>query len=90
MEFGLQFFPDVSPDEKSAQQYWNESLDLTSLCDDLGYTHVRTVEHYFEPYGGYSPAPSYLSNRRVPAHQQGQVNNRGAGAGVQPSPQSGR
>jgi len=26
MEFGLQFFPDVSPDEKSAQQYWNESL----------------------------------------------------------------
>ena len=57
MEFGLQFFPDVSPEEKSAQQYWNESLDLTSLCDDLGYTHVRTVEHYFEPYGGYSPAP---------------------------------
>ena len=53
MEFGLQFFPDVSPEEKSAQQYWNESLDLTSLCDDLGYTHVRTVEHYFEPYGGY-------------------------------------
>lgn len=57
MEFGLQFFPDVSPDEKSAQQYWNECLDLTGLCDDLGYTHVRTVEHYFEPYGGYSPAP---------------------------------
>ena len=57
MEFGLQFFPDVSPEEKSAQQYWNESLDLTSLCDDLGYPHVSTVEHYFEPYGGYSPAP---------------------------------
>jgi len=57
MEFGLQFFPDVSPDEKSAQQYWNESLDLCGLCDELGYTHVRTVEHYFEPYGGYSPAP---------------------------------
>ena len=27
------------------------------LCDELGYTQVRTVEHYFEPYGGYSPAP---------------------------------
>ena len=57
MEFGLQFFPDVSPSQKSAQQYWSECLSLVDLCDGLGYTHVRTVEHYFEPYGGYSPAP---------------------------------
>ena len=57
MEFGLQFFPDVGPDEKSAQQYWNECLDLVDLCDELGYAQVRTVEHYFEPYGGYSPSP---------------------------------
>ncbi len=57
MEFGLQFFPDVSPEQKSAQQYWLECLSLVDLCDELGYTHVRTVEHYFEPYGGYSPAP---------------------------------
>jgi len=57
MEFGLQFFPDVSPEQKSGQQYWNECLSLVDLCDELGYTHVRTVEHYFEPYGGYSPAP---------------------------------
>ena len=27
------------------------------LCDELGYTQIRTVEHYFEPYGGYSPSP---------------------------------
>ena len=57
MEFGLQFFPDVGPEEKSAQQYWNECLDLVNPCDELGYTQVRTVEHYFEPYGGYSPSP---------------------------------
>ena len=57
MEFGLQFFPDVSPAQKSGQQYWNECLSLVDLCDELGYTQVRTVEHYFEPYGGYSPAP---------------------------------
>jgi len=57
MEFGLQFFPDTGPEEKSAQSYWNECLDLVGLCDELGYTHVRTVEHYFEPYGGYSPSP---------------------------------
>ena len=57
MEFGLQFFPDVSPEHKSGQQYWSECLFLVELCDELGFTHVRTVEHYFEPYGGYSPAP---------------------------------
>ena len=57
MEFGLQFFPDIGPAQKSAQQYWNESLDLVGLCDELGITQVRTVEHYFESYGGYSPAP---------------------------------
>ena len=57
MEFGLQFFPDVSPSQKSGEQYWAECLALVDLCDELSYTHVRTVEHYFEPYGGYSPAP---------------------------------
>ena len=57
MEFGLQFFPDVAPNQKSGQQYFNEALHLVSLCDELGYTNVRIVEHYFHPYGGYSPNP---------------------------------
>lgn len=57
MEFGIQFFPDVAPHQKSGQQYFNEALHLVSLCDELGYTNVRTVEHYFHPYGGYSPNP---------------------------------
>ena len=57
MEYGLQFFPDIGPAEKPADQYWNECLDLVGLCDELGYSQVRTVEHYFEDYGGYSPAP---------------------------------
>jgi alkanesulfonate monooxygenase SsuD/methylene tetrahydromethanopterin reductase-like flavin-dependent oxidoreductase (luciferase family) len=57
MDFGIQFFPDVDPAEKSAQAYWHDALALVGLCDDLGYTHVRTVEHYFNPYGGYSPNP---------------------------------
>ena len=60
MEFGLQFFPDVGPEEESAQQYWNECLDLVNPCDELGDTQVRTVERYFEPYGGYSPAPQFF------------------------------
>lgn len=57
MQFGLNFFPCVSPAQRSAQKFFADILHLTSLCDELGYTHVRQVEHYFEPYGGYSPNP---------------------------------
>ena len=57
MEFGVQFFPVVGPDEQSAQSYWADALALTALCDELGYTHIRTVEHYFHRYGGYTPNP---------------------------------
>src|ERR1051325_7858732 len=32
-------------------------MHLCSLTDELGYTHIRQVEHYFKPYGGYSPNP---------------------------------
>jgi alkanesulfonate monooxygenase SsuD/methylene tetrahydromethanopterin reductase-like flavin-dependent oxidoreductase (luciferase family) len=57
MEFGIQFFPDVGPSQKSGRQYFDECLRLCELCDPDGWGHVRTVEHYFTPYGGYSPNP---------------------------------
>ena len=57
MEFGIQFFPCVAPDERSGQDYWNDALHLVGLCDELRFTSVRTIEHYFHPYGGYSPNP---------------------------------
>ncbi len=57
MKFGLNFFPCVDPAQKSGAQFFAETLHLVSLCDELGYTHVRQVEHYFRPYGGYSPSP---------------------------------
>jgi alkanesulfonate monooxygenase SsuD/methylene tetrahydromethanopterin reductase-like flavin-dependent oxidoreductase (luciferase family) len=57
MRFGIQFFPDVSPEQKSAQQYFAEALNLVDLCDQYGYEHVRIVEHYFHAWGGYSPNP---------------------------------
>ncbi len=57
MQFGVQFFPDVKPEEKSAQAYFSEALDLAEEADRLGYTHIRIVEHYFHYYGGYSPNP---------------------------------
>jgi alkanesulfonate monooxygenase SsuD/methylene tetrahydromethanopterin reductase-like flavin-dependent oxidoreductase (luciferase family) len=57
MEFGIQFFPDIGPKVKPADRYFAESLHLCGLADELGYGHIRTVEHYFEDYGGYSPNP---------------------------------
>lgn len=57
MQVGIQFFPDVGPEIQSGRDYWQDALKLVSLVDRYGYTHVRTVEHYFHPYGGYSPNP---------------------------------
>ena len=57
MEFGIQFFPSVGPGQKPADQYWGEALQLTQRAEQLGFANVRTVEHYFHPYGGYSPDP---------------------------------
>ena len=57
MQFGVQFFPDVRPEEKSAEAYFQEALDLAEEADRLGFSHVRIVEHYFHYYGGYSPNP---------------------------------
>lgn len=57
MQVGVQFFPDIGPAVKSARDYWQDALRLVALCDRYGYSHVRTVEHYFNPYGGYSPNP---------------------------------
>jgi alkanesulfonate monooxygenase SsuD/methylene tetrahydromethanopterin reductase-like flavin-dependent oxidoreductase (luciferase family) len=57
MEFGVQFFPDVRPQEKSAQQYFADALEIAEQADGLGYGHIRIVEHYFHYYGGYTPNP---------------------------------
>jgi alkanesulfonate monooxygenase SsuD/methylene tetrahydromethanopterin reductase-like flavin-dependent oxidoreductase (luciferase family) len=57
MQFGVQFFPDVKPEEKSGEAYFQEALNLAEAADRLGFTHIRIVEHYFHYYGGYSPNP---------------------------------
>jgi alkanesulfonate monooxygenase SsuD/methylene tetrahydromethanopterin reductase-like flavin-dependent oxidoreductase (luciferase family) len=57
MEFGVQFFPDVKPEEKSGAEYFQDALALAEEADALGFTHIRIVEHYFHHYGGYSPNP---------------------------------
>src|SRR2546430_2808309 len=66
MEFGVQFFPAVGPDQKPADQYWREALELTQLAEQLGLPNLRTVEHYFLPYGGYSPDPLIFLSAGAP------------------------
>src|SRR5919204_5074734 len=56
--FGINFFPSFRPDQKSGEQFYDEALRLTMLADQLGFSHVRTVEHYFRPYGGWTPNPT--------------------------------
>jgi alkanesulfonate monooxygenase SsuD/methylene tetrahydromethanopterin reductase-like flavin-dependent oxidoreductase (luciferase family) len=67
MEFGVQFFPNVGPAEMPAARYFSQSLAIAEEAEQLGFTHARIVEHYFNRYGGYSPNPliflSALSQR---------------------------
>src|SRR5262252_6591286 len=67
MQFGVQFFPALSPRDRDAASYFADCLTVVEEADRLGFTHARTVEHYFEPYGGYTPNPivflSALSQR---------------------------
>jgi alkanesulfonate monooxygenase SsuD/methylene tetrahydromethanopterin reductase-like flavin-dependent oxidoreductase (luciferase family) len=57
MKCGLNFFPSCRPERKSADVYFREALDLCEFADNLGFATVKIVEHYFRPYGGYSPSP---------------------------------
>jgi alkanesulfonate monooxygenase SsuD/methylene tetrahydromethanopterin reductase-like flavin-dependent oxidoreductase (luciferase family) len=57
MRFGVTFFPDVTPAVKSAQQYFAETFELVDFAAELGFVHAKIIEHYFSPYGGYSPDP---------------------------------
>ena len=67
MQFGAQFFPAIDPQEMPGARYFRESLAIADEGEKLGLTHARIVEHYFHPYGGYSPNPmlflSALSQR---------------------------
>lgn len=58
MRHGLSLFPVLAPEERSAEQYFAESLELVELAESLEYDHVQIVEHYLGPYGGYSPDPT--------------------------------
>src|ERR1700746_3352474 len=82
MQVGIQFFPDIGPEVKSARDYWQEALTLVGLCDRYGYSHVRTVEHYFHPYGGYSPHPLVFLAAAAPVTKQAPMITRALVAAV--------
>src|SRR5262245_2815150 len=65
MQFGVQFFPSVDHTDKSAADYYEESLAIAEAADKLCFAHARTVEHYFTRYGGYSPNPIVRHFRRA-------------------------
>ena len=41
MQVGIQFFPDIGPEVKSARDYWQEALRLVALVDRLIEQHAR-------------------------------------------------
>lgn len=57
MKFGINIFPTAGPEDKSAASHFADSLRLAELAEELQFDHVKTVEHYFARYGGYSPDP---------------------------------
>lgn len=57
MRFGVNFFPSARQEQQSAQEYFDNALSLAVRADELGFSHVRTVEHYFRAYGGMTPNP---------------------------------
>ena len=82
MQFGVQFFPAVDHTDKSAADYFAKSLDIVEEGEKLGFTHARTVEHYFNRYGGYSTNPIVFSQRRLAAFQDHAAGYRRGAAGV--------
>ena len=83
MEFGIQFFPSVGPAETPADRYWSEALNLTRLAEQLGYTSVRTVEHYFHPYRGLQFESFGLSECRGCCHSVNPADHWRSSSGVQ-------
>ena len=76
MWFGVQFFPDVRPEEKSAEAYFREALDLAEEGDRLRfqpYPHRRALLPFLRRL---QPEPDRLSRRGGAAHAPGTARHR--------------
>ena len=56
VRFGMQFFPDVTPEQKSAQSYFADALNLVGLCDTR--RRIPQVEHDLKFIGPQSRNPT--------------------------------
>jgi natural product biosynthesis luciferase-like monooxygenase protein len=57
MRIGLNFFPSFRPSDASTSEYYAQCLRLAERADQLGFSSIKAVEHYFFDYGGHSPNP---------------------------------
>ena len=73
IDFGLHFFPDFGPEDKSARDTFQDYLKIVDLVDELGFKVIRIVEHYFENYGGYSPNPLLFLSAASQRSQKAQI-----------------
>jgi natural product biosynthesis luciferase-like monooxygenase protein len=57
VRFGINFFPAFRPEQMSTAEYYAQCLRVSERADELGFSSIKTVEHYFHDYGGHSPNP---------------------------------
>ncbi len=60
MKFGLNFFPSFRCRDMSTAEYYQDVIELSARADQLGYSSIKAVEHYFHDYGGHTPSPLIL------------------------------
>jgi len=60
MRFGINFFPAFRASQASAAEYFAQCLRVSERADELGFSSIKTVEHYFNEYGGTCPNPMVL------------------------------
>jgi alkanesulfonate monooxygenase SsuD/methylene tetrahydromethanopterin reductase-like flavin-dependent oxidoreductase (luciferase family) len=60
MKFGINFFPAFRPHQKTTAEYYAQCLRVSEQADELGFSSIKAVEHYFHDYGGHSPNPIVL------------------------------
>ncbi|HTE83235.1 MAG TPA: LLM class flavin-dependent oxidoreductase [Dehalococcoidia bacterium] len=60
MKFGINFFPAFRPNQTTTATYFTQCLRVSERADELGFSSIKTVEHYFHDYGGHSTNPAVL------------------------------
>jgi alkanesulfonate monooxygenase SsuD/methylene tetrahydromethanopterin reductase-like flavin-dependent oxidoreductase (luciferase family) len=60
MRFGIHFISTFWSRELSTADYFAQTLRICERAEELGYTSVKTVEHYLQDYGGQTPNPCIL------------------------------